>query len=250
MDKEDAKNIKEPNVTHALRRLMLLLSCFSHVQLCATTQMAAHQALLSLGFSRQEYWSGLPFPSPMHACMLSRFNRVRLCDLMDSSPPGSSVPGILQARILEWVAISFSRNLWHGPQVLSYCSVKYHRKFVLVPQSFPLLLFRYTSSESQVTSQHLLLGNPLLSSPMTCQSCVWNIRFLGDLPVTWPPQLIFMHVGKGEVLNFCSNYNHIASYLTVIQGRDDMATMVVVQSLSHVQLLGHHRPQPARLLRP
>ena len=31
-----------------------------------------------------------------------------LCDAIDGSPPGSSVPGILQARILEWVAISFS----------------------------------------------------------------------------------------------------------------------------------------------
>ena len=31
-----------------------------------------------------------------------------LCDLIDGSPPGSSVPGILQARPLEWVAISFS----------------------------------------------------------------------------------------------------------------------------------------------
>ena len=33
-----------------------------------------------------------------------------LCDLMDCSPPGSSVHGILQARILEWVAILFSRG--------------------------------------------------------------------------------------------------------------------------------------------
>ena len=45
---------------------VLLLSCFSRVQLCATPQTAAHQAPLSLGFSRQEHWSGLPFPSPMH----------------------------------------------------------------------------------------------------------------------------------------------------------------------------------------
>ena len=44
--------------------LLLLLSCFSHVWLCATPQTAAHQAPLSLGFSRQEYWNGLPFPSP------------------------------------------------------------------------------------------------------------------------------------------------------------------------------------------
>ena len=48
------------------RLLLLLLSRFSCVQLCATPYTAAHQAPLSLGFSRQEHWSGLPFPSPMH----------------------------------------------------------------------------------------------------------------------------------------------------------------------------------------
>ena len=46
--------------------LLLLLSRFSRVRLCVTPQMAAHQVPLSLGFSRQEHWSGLPFPSPMH----------------------------------------------------------------------------------------------------------------------------------------------------------------------------------------
>jgi len=46
--------------------LLLLLSHFSRVWLCATPQTAAHQTPLSLGFSRQEHWSGLPFPSPMH----------------------------------------------------------------------------------------------------------------------------------------------------------------------------------------
>ena len=45
---------------------VLLLSHFSCVWLCATPWTAAHQAPPSLGFSRQEYWSGLPFPSPMH----------------------------------------------------------------------------------------------------------------------------------------------------------------------------------------
>ena len=43
--------------------------------------------------------------------LLSHFSRVRLCDPIDGSPPGSPVPGILQARTLEWVAISFS-NAW------------------------------------------------------------------------------------------------------------------------------------------
>ena len=37
---------------------------FSHVQLFAAPQTIAHQGPLSMGFSRQEYWSGLPFPSP------------------------------------------------------------------------------------------------------------------------------------------------------------------------------------------
>ena len=46
--------------------LLLLLCRFSHVRFCSTPEMAAQQALPSLGFSRQEHWSGLPFPSPMH----------------------------------------------------------------------------------------------------------------------------------------------------------------------------------------
>ena len=37
---------------------------FSHVQLFATPWTVAHEAPPSMGFSRQEYWSGLPFPSP------------------------------------------------------------------------------------------------------------------------------------------------------------------------------------------
>ena len=55
---------KESDMTEGL--LLLLLSRFSRVRLCATSQTAAHQALPSLGFSRQGHWSGLPFPSLMH----------------------------------------------------------------------------------------------------------------------------------------------------------------------------------------
>ena len=46
--------------------LLLLLSCFSRVRLCATPWTSAYQASPSMGFSQQEYWSGLPFPSPTH----------------------------------------------------------------------------------------------------------------------------------------------------------------------------------------
>ena len=48
------------------KTMLLLLSHFSRVRLCATPQTAAHQAPPSLGFSRQEHWSGLLLPSPMH----------------------------------------------------------------------------------------------------------------------------------------------------------------------------------------
>ena len=41
-----------------------MLSRFSRVRLCATPRTVAYQAPLSMGFSRQEYWSGVPFPSP------------------------------------------------------------------------------------------------------------------------------------------------------------------------------------------
>ena len=78
--------------------------------------------------SQAEYWSGLPFPSPgdlpnprigpTSPALATRFFATQSpaaakscptwCDPIDGSPPGSPVPGILQARTLEWVAISFS----------------------------------------------------------------------------------------------------------------------------------------------
>ena len=53
------------NSNMMLNSVLLLLSRFSRVRLCATPQTAAHQAPLSLGFSRQEHWSGFPFPPPI-----------------------------------------------------------------------------------------------------------------------------------------------------------------------------------------
>ena len=99
--------------------------------LTVTPWTAAHQAPLSRGFSRQEYWSGLPLSppgdlpkpgikptSPVSSALqvdslLSEgesHSVVSDCDPMDCSPPGSPVRGILPGRILEWVAISFSRG--------------------------------------------------------------------------------------------------------------------------------------------
>ena len=66
-----------------------MLSRFSHVQLCATLWTAAYQAPLFMGFSRQEYWSGLPLPSPMNESE-SESEVAKLCptlsDPTDCSP--------------------------------------------------------------------------------------------------------------------------------------------------------------------
>ena len=80
-------------------------------------ELLGHMVVLVLGF-----WGRYCFAQWMHRLtsppalvllllLLSRFSRARLCDPIDGSPPGSPVPGILQARTLEWVAISFS-NAW------------------------------------------------------------------------------------------------------------------------------------------
>ena len=121
---------------------ILKLSCFSHVQLFATLQTVAPQAPLSLGFSRQEYWSGLQWPLPgprdrthnscsycsegrlftaeslgkinicvaVYVYVLVALSYLTLCYPTDCSLPGSSIHGIFQAKVLEWVAISFSRG--------------------------------------------------------------------------------------------------------------------------------------------
>ena len=107
----------------------------------------AHQAPLSTGLSRQEYWSGFPSPPPgdlsdpgygmgpgmepaplrlptasgfltagstrkphKPVCAKSLQSHPTVCDPMDCNLPGPSVHGILQARIPEWVAISFSNG--------------------------------------------------------------------------------------------------------------------------------------------
>ena len=118
--------------------ILCILSCFSCVWLFATLWTVACQVPLSMGFSGQEYWSGLPCPSPgdlpdpgMEPTSLGSpalaggffttnttydyesevaQSCLTLCDPMDCSLQGSSIHGIFQARILEWVAISSSRG--------------------------------------------------------------------------------------------------------------------------------------------
>ena len=84
----------------------------SRVQCFATPQTAAHQALPSLRFFRQERWSGFHF---LLQCMKVKSEVAQsyptLSDPMDCSLPGTSIHGICQARVLDWVAITFSTSI-------------------------------------------------------------------------------------------------------------------------------------------
>ena len=81
------------NVNCAVTMENSMLSRFSRVWLCATPQMAAYQAPLSLGFSRQEYWSGLQFSSPMHEGEKWKWSRSVLSD--SEQPHGLQPTGLL-----------------------------------------------------------------------------------------------------------------------------------------------------------
>ena len=124
-------------------KVKVKVKLLSHVQLFATSWTVAYQAPLSMRFSRQESCSGLPCPPPgdlphpgtepqslTSPALAGRFfitlatweahpwvkwsevaqSCPTLCHPLDCSLPGSSVHGILQARVLEWGAISFSRG--------------------------------------------------------------------------------------------------------------------------------------------
>jgi len=93
------------------RRLLLLLSRFSCVRLCATPETAAHQAPHPWDSPGKTTGVGCHF---LLQCMKVKSEREvaqscpTLSDPMDCSLPGSSVHGIFQARVLEWGVIAFS----------------------------------------------------------------------------------------------------------------------------------------------
>ena len=98
--------------------LLLLLSCFSHVRLCATPWTAAHQAPQSTEFSRQEYWSGLPFPSPISQCIWTNIYRHRTIIKIQNisitlkSSLLVSLPSVLIPGPSSWLPLICSLSYW------------------------------------------------------------------------------------------------------------------------------------------
>ena len=102
--------------TGKLSYLLQLLSRFSRVRLCATPYTAAHQAPRPWDSPGRNTGVGCHF---LLQCMKVKSEVAQsyptLSDPMDCSPPGSSIRGIFQARVLEWGAIAFSGLIyWHN----------------------------------------------------------------------------------------------------------------------------------------
>ena len=107
------------------------------------------------------------FSTLLDACMLCHFIRVWLCDPMDHSPPGSSAHGILQARILEWGAISFSRGSvsCSGRQVIyHYCHLGSLTLLCTSPYILMVRCYRKIQMNFLANSMHRWAPLPLVSS--------------------------------------------------------------------------------------
>ena len=112
-------------------QMLLLLSRFSHVRFCVTPWTTAHQVPPSLGFSRQEHWSGLPSPSPMHESKKWKWS----CSVVsDSSWPH----GLQPTRLLRpWAFPGKSTGVGH------YCLVQHIRYMDLNISSQSYLAFLF-----------------------------------------------------------------------------------------------------------
>ena len=110
-------------IRQLLLLLLLLLSRFSRVRLCATPQTAAHQAPPSWDSPGKN--TGVGFHLLLQCMKVKSESEVAqscltLSDPMDRSLPGSSIHGIFQARVLEWVAIAFSLIVSATDQILKF----------------------------------------------------------------------------------------------------------------------------------
>ena len=147
----------------------------------------------------RKFGSRFPWPCVRGLLLLlSHFSRVRLCDPTDGSPPGSPVPGILQARTLERVAISFFNACLHAKSLQSCPTLWPHRRQptrLSCPWDSPgkntgvgchfLLQCMKAKSESEVAQSCATLSDPMdCSPPGSSVHGIFQARVLEWVP--WP----------------------------------------------------------------
>ena len=119
------------------------MKLFSRVQLFATPWTAAYQAPPSMGFSRHEYWSGVPLPSP-NKWMLTEYphyvNGILLCSKICNQKTTQSIR--IQPNEISFLSHAFLSSIfrvgWSGSQQL------YTFSSLIVPSSFPKLCLTST----------------------------------------------------------------------------------------------------------
>ena len=181
--------------------LLLLLSHFSHVQLCVTPQMAAPQAPPSLGFSRQEHWSGLPLPSPNEGKV-----KVKLLSCV-------------QLLATPWTAAHLALHPWDFPSkrtgVGCHC----------------LLQCMKVQSESEVTQSCLTLSDPMDYSPPGPPSMgfsrqeYWSgVSLPSPLPMARQTKSELEHTQHVPICNglppMCSVHLHYTLYINPVKARE------------------------------
>ena len=194
----------------------------------STPWTIAHQAPLSMGFSRQEDWSGLPFPSPG-----------------DLPNPGIK-PGLLHCRqMIYWLSCEGSPALTYGIDISSVDSlscvrlfstpgIAAHQASLSITNSWSSL--GLTSIESVMPSSHLILCRPLLPLP----SIPPSIRVFSNdstLHMRWP-----------KYWSFSFSISPSKEHPGLISFRMDWLDLLAVQGILK-SLLQHHSSKASILRR-
>ena len=161
--------------------------------------MAAHQAPLSLGFFRQERWSGLPFPFPMHESekwkVKSESEVAQSCptlsDCMDCSLQGSSIHGIFQARNGK----GFKWNNSFSPHRDQQREDAIHSLFLISERELKPLWGKNGGKES--TPIETSFGNKE------------TVRWLPSLPYSFLLPPLSIHISREELQNHGSNIRRL-----------------------------------------
>ena len=143
----------------------------SRVRLCGTPWTVAHQALLSMGFSRQEYWSGLPFPSPgdLPDRGIKPGSPALQADSLPSEPPGTDMykykaPRLVSAQLtspLSWGCSCFLRvSVPVSAFLESSLSLLLWALALSVPAKRPLLLSLLPPGPRPVSNIWFIIASP------------------------------------------------------------------------------------------
>ena len=179
--------------------------CLKLAQICSVRLLWTNPSLSPFTEIGSALWFKV-FPPPSD-CVCVSHSVMSLCDLINYSPPGSSVHGILQARILQWAAISFSegsswpRDRTHiscvsciGRWILYHCTTWFH---FYSPQALPLLFLLFPPPRM------LVLQVPTRLTPSSSSHLCLHVTFLVKLPNSIKTAFCLHRPCSDPVIPFC-----------------------------------------------